>query len=357
MNFKTLAMMMFISAACVDAPRAADNPLKLDPTTARTAGIVVDTIAPRTLGEELRASGEVRADAYASALVTPRVQSIVLARHARLGDHVRAGDVLVELVSVEVAQAQGELIIADQDWRRVQALGLQAVSARRYYTAKVQRDQSRARLRAYGLSNRQLSALLQAGSSEADGRFTLTAPAAGRITTDNFMLGQRVEPGAPLFTIVDEAKVWVEARLPPADASRARPGAEAKILWNGRELPARIVQSVHLADETTRTVSVRITVDNAMDELHAGELVDARIRIGERAALAVPAEAVVLLKDASVVFVPGDGDTFEPVVIEPGATRDGWTEVRQGLKTGDAYVARGSFVLKARLLRSQLGDE
>jgi cobalt-zinc-cadmium efflux system membrane fusion protein len=40
-----------------------------------------------------------------------------------------------------------------------------------------------------------------------------------------------------------------------------------------------------------------------------------------------------------------------------GDTRDGWTAVTQGLKAGDTYVRKGAFALKARLLRSQLGEE
>ena len=48
---------------------------------------------------------------------------------------------------------------------------------------------------------------------------------------------------------------------------------------------------------------------------------------------------------------------FEPAPIVAGDTRDGWTVVTQGLKAGDAYVRKGAFALKARLLRSQLGEE
>jgi cobalt-zinc-cadmium efflux system membrane fusion protein len=40
-----------------------------------------------------------------------------------------------------------------------------------------------------------------------------------------------------------------------------------------------------------------------------------------------------------------------------GDTRDGWTVITQGLKPGTTYVRKGAFALKARLLRSQLGEE
>src|SRR3546814_15247142 len=60
-------------------------------------------------------------------------------------------------------------LVAEQDWRRIAALGPQAVSGRRYNEARVQRDQARAKLRAYGLSGAQISGLLRKGSAAADG--------------------------------------------------------------------------------------------------------------------------------------------------------------------------------------------
>jgi len=44
------------------------------------------------------------------------------------------------------------------------------------------------------------------------------------------------------------------------------------------------------------------------------------------------------------------------VAVMTGETRDGWTVIRQGLNAGDRYVRKGAFALKARLLRSQLGE-
>jgi len=48
---------------------------------------------------------------------------------------------------------------------------------------------------------------------------------------------------------------------------------------------------------------------------------------------------------------------FEPVAVQLGDTRDGWVEIREGLKPGASYVSKGAFALKARLLRSQLGED
>ena len=131
-----------------------------------------------------------------------------------------------------------------------------------------------------------------------------------------------------------------------------------RILVHDTALPGKVVQRSHQTDERTRTVPVRIAVDNRKDLLHPGELVDVRIATGVTAqTLAVPAEAIVLLQNQSTVFLARGNGRFEPASVMVGDTRDGWTEVTQGLKTGDTYVRKGAFALKARLLRAQLGEE
>jgi cobalt-zinc-cadmium efflux system membrane fusion protein len=334
-----------------------EDPLALDAATIREVGIVVDKLALRTLVDELKAPGEVRADAYSTVLVSPRVESQVLARKARLGDVVKAGQPLVVLSSVQVAETQGALIVAEQDWRRIAALGPQAVSARRYNEAKVQRDQARAKLRAYGLSDGQVGALLRRGSAGADGSFELLAPTAGRITTDEFLLGERVEPGRALFTLVAEDTVWVVAQMAPAEAERIKPDGSVRILAHDNIIAGKVIGRSHQTDERTRTVPVRIEVDNRKDLLHPGELVEVRIAVGGGTQkLALPDEAIVLLQNQPTVFLAKGNGRFEPVSVMTGDTREGWTVIRQGLKAGDSYVRKGAFALKARLLRSQLGE-
>lgn len=229
--------------------------------------------------------------------------------------------------------------------------------SRRYNEAKVKRDQARAKLRAYGLANAQIDALLRAGSSRADGSFQLLAPEEGRITSDDFLVGERVVPGRILFTLSREDTVWVEAQLAPEDAAQVKREATVQIHAHGSILSGTVVRRSHMTDEATRTVPVRLRVDNSDDLLHPGELVEARITVGKGSkTLAVPAAAVMLLQNQPTVFIAEGKGHFEPVSVQVGETRDDWTEITGGLNSGDNYVREGAFALKARLLRSQLGD-
>ncbi len=353
-----LALLLALATSASAQTPAATDPLKLDAAALSKAGISVATATRLVVKDELEAPGEVKANAYSTVLVAPRVEAQVIARKARLGEVVKAGQPLVVLSSIQVAETQGALIVAEQDWQRIASLGPQAVSARRYNQAKVQRDLARSKLRAYGLSNGQIHTLLRKGSAAADGSFKLLAPASGRITTDHFVIGERVMPGHTLFTLVKEDTVWVEAQLSPADAERVKPGTDTRILAHDLSLPGKVIQRSHQSNERTRTVPVRIAVDNRKDLLHPGEMVEVRLAVnGASSQLVVAKAAIVLLQNQPTVFLEKAKGWFEPIPVRPGATRGGWTVIKQGLKVGDRYVNQGAFALKARLLRSKLGED
>ncbi len=336
----------------------ATSPLLVDAAAQQRLGIATAVAEKRTLQDELRAPGEVKANAYATALVSPRIAAQIVRRHARLGDTVKVGQALVTLSSVDVAEAQSALIASEREWKRMQALGADAVSGKRYGEAQIGRDQARARLRAYGVGDGEIAALLKRGSASATGEFALVAAQAGRITSDEFIVGERVEPGKILFTVVDESTVWVEAQLAPDAAERVTLGAIVRILAHGQSRAGRVLQLTHRTREASRTTPVRIEVGNDGDRLHTGEFVEAFIATTASAQmLVVPTDAIVQLHGQSVLFAEKTSGHFEVAPIVAGEVRGEFTVVKQGLDAGTRIVIKGAYVLKARMLKSQLGDE
>jgi len=336
---------------------AQQDPLVLDAAAQEQLRVSTAVAAMQALVEEIKAPGEVKANAYATVLVSPRVAAQVVRRQVHLGDDVTVGQALVTLSSVDVAEAQGALIVAEREWGRVRALGTEAVSAKRYTEAQVARDQAHAKLRAFGVADGEIGVLLRVGSKRATGEFSLLATQAGRVTTDDFVVGERVEPGKVLFTLVDETHVWIEAQVAPAAAERIAKDAPARVVAHDQSIEGKVVQRSHRTQEATRTSSVRIEMPNPGDVLHPGEFVETFIATADKeTVLAVPADAIVQLQGQAVVFKAVAGDRFEPVPVDAGATRGALTRIRNGLAEGDRVVVRGAYVLKARLLKAQLGE-
>jgi len=325
----------------------------LTPMQLQEAGIVVATLSLTETARFIDAPGEIQLNAYRTIEVTPRISAQVISRHARLGDEVEQDQALVTLSSVEMAEAQGQLLLADKEWQRVKKLGSKVVSERRYLTAKVEYEKSYANALAFGMNKTDIDALL-AQKRRADGSFTLVAQQAGRILHDKFIVGERVEAGYKLMTISDERVLWVEARVTPTVAERIEIGSPAQVLLDGQQLAAKVVQLYHVLDETTRTYAVRLEVENAKDRLHAGMFVTTRIATSDRVrALQLPEAAVLRSADGDwQVMVERDKPgEFKAVEVRLIAVSDG-KAIIEGMQPGTRVVTQGAFFVQSELAKS-----
>ena len=318
------------------------------------AGIKVHTLRASAVAAEVSAPGEVMLNRYATSQVTPRIQAQVIERKARLGDHVETGQALVTLSSVVLAEAQGQLVVAAREWQRVEKLGRKVVSEQRYIEARVGWRQARSRLLAYGLSEPQVDGLTsKGGDSGADGRFDLVAPQAGTVIKDDFISGQMVEPGVVLFVVTDESRLWVEARINPLLAGKLKPGTPARVGSDGVWLDGEVIQVHHTLDERTRTLGIRIAVNNPGDRLHPGQFVEARLQLSGSSehSLTLPTAAVLRSPDGDwQVFVEEEPGKFEPREIEV-VRRLSDRLIIEGLPPGTRVVTDGAFFVQSELAK------
>ncbi len=353
-----LSFSLFFTASGYAADNHTDGPLKMDAATRQAQGIISARVKRHALSDLVRAPAEVSINIYRSTQVTPRISAQVIKRYALLGDEVTKGQRLVTLSSVEMADAQGALLVADREWQRVKRLGRKVVSERRYVASQVTRQQAYARVRAYGMSKTQISMLLkQKNASMATGAFDLFSPQTGMIIDDNFIVGELAKPGRLLYGISDESVLWVEAQLSPEDAVRIKQGANASVSTDGKTwINGRVIQRHHRLNKITRTQSVRIEVVNTGDMLHPGQFVQTELQTSDAApVIAVEHTAVILMQGSPTVFKV-KGDELVPQPVETGRTRSGFTEIQAGLAVGDEVVIKGAFLLKSLALKSQIGD-
>ena len=326
----------------------------LSPEQMEMAGVEIETLQPRDIVSIIRAPGEIQLNAYATSVVSLRIAAQVVERQARLGDIIGKGHALITLSSVEMSKAQGDLLVAEREWGRVKKLGRDVVSEQRYTEARVAREQARARVSAYGMTEDEVKQLVASGKAElANGKFQLLAPQVGTVIRDDFIVGELVEPGRVLFEISDESVLWVEARLTPDEAAQIQVNARATMMIGDRQVEGRVTQVHHALDEDTRTLGVRIEVPNPDDRLHPGLFVEALIEgMTTEQVLAVPNDAVLRSPDGDwQVFIEHESGEYEPHEIEVVRTMPEITVI-DGLEPGSRVVTRGAFFLQSELAKS-----
>ena len=181
------------------------------------------------------------------------------------------------------------------------------------------------------------------------------------------MPGQIAGPETKLFTVANLRRLWMTVEVYESDAGRVRQGARAEV--RPRALPdetfvGRVSFAGGVVDAATRTLKVRVTVDNPSLRLRPGMFAQVRIDAppvpgasgGE--GVVVPERAIQDLSGRTVVFVPGDATgEFVARTVTVGERAGRGVRILAGLRPGDAFVVNGAFQLKSELLKATFGEE
>lgn len=335
--------------------------------------IVVRPVEKVQLAPDLDLVGSATFDGDRYAVVGPLIAGRVTALKARPGDTVRAGQVLAEIDSAEVGQAQAAYLSAlahantsRANVKRERELHAQKVSStREREVAEAQAASDTAelraaeqRLQALGLGRGEISAA--AGGKSRAGRLALRSPIGGVVLQRSITVGQAVEAHTDAFRIADLNRLWVMLDVFEKDLEHVRVGQKAELRTEslpGVIFDSRVAWIEPRIDETTRTAHVRIEFENKGGRLRPGQFVTAHLSGGGAGAPhgepvpAVPRSAIVTLEGRSVVFVAAEGSSFVRRTVELGRSGGGMVEVKSGLSVGEPVVVDGAFLLKSEAAR------
>jgi membrane fusion protein, heavy metal efflux system len=309
-----------------------------------------------TVQRTVTAPGEIVAPDGALVQVSAPVDGIAAAAANRnapsVGQSVRAGQVLAVLspttqeggfaeIRARVERLEREVERAE----RLHAVG--AIAERRLEEARHDLEVARAQAAAMG-----------AGGASGDYRLRLTSPISGIVARRAFIPGGRVQPGDPLFTIVDARTAWLRVQV-PASVSASIPGdARATFTIEGSNAihtTSRLVSVASVLEPQSRTVPVVFEIADAGGLFTFGQLAQAAVPVGGTVTgIVIPNRAIVDDNGTPVAYVQASGETFERRVLTLGATDGERTHVMAGIRPGEMVVTTGAF--QVRLASLSGGD-
>jgi membrane fusion protein, heavy metal efflux system len=316
--------------------------------TLAMAAVAGGTVAPR-----MTVPAVVEADpARLVKVLTPAAGRIV-SLDKRLGDTVRAGDVLFTIDAADLAQATADaakaraaLELARRNLDRQRDLGAADIAARRD-VEQAQGDYAQAASDAARTTAR----LDQLGSRRGPGGdrvLAVRSPIAGRVVELSAGAGGFWnDPTAPLMVVADLARVFVTASVQEKDLSQVYEGQPASVKFDAYPTPldARVGLVGWMLDPDTRTLKVRMPVDNRDGRLRPGMFAEASFLERPHAGILVPLTAVVQDGFASRVFVEKAPWRFEARPVTLGVQVGGRIEVAAGLRPGERIVVTDGVLL------------
>lgn len=298
--------------------------IKIDSVYRQALGVKTGTANLHTFGKSVHAFGHLAPSTRLEYAVDVRTAGWIvdLATDA-VGDTVKKGDLLFTYYSPDLMTAQSDFLIGARIGNAAQ------------------------RLRLYGMDDKAIAELRKKGRFMEETPFY--APADGTVSMLNARKGMHIEEGDTVLMLQDYSKLWVTAHLPLRDMQfiAVETPATVTVDETGEKYQA-VVDFIHpVTDPQSRNGMVRLVLDNPDGKLKTDTLVNVMFEADSRERLAVPEEAVLYGgSGAYVIEALGDG-YFQPVMVKPGITAHGMTEIISGVEAGRSIVTSGQFMIDA----------
>ena len=245
------------------------------------------------------------------------------------GEFVKKGDVLFELYSRDLVNAQDEYI--------------QALKGSNSYLKRASRD----RLKALGMGKEQIDEVARKRRSSQ--RVRILASQDGIVDGLNVREGMFVKPSSEVLTLADLSSVWLLIEVFERQSDWVAVGQPTEVRLS--YLPGRVwegeVEFVYpTIDPKTRTLQARLRFDNPDEALKPDMYANVRIYAGPKDnVLSVPAEALIKSGDSRrVIIALGDGK-FRAQEVMSGIQSGDRVEIIDGLNEGDRVVTSGQFLI------------
>ena len=298
---------------------------------------------------ELKVTGTVMPDISRAVPVISIATGRVVEIHARLGDMVKQGQLLLKVQSADIAGAYSDYqkALADEKLANTQlerakilfdrgAISQNDLQIAEDTAAKAKVDVT--------TTAEKLRVLGSASLDKPSGIVEIRAPISGYITDQQVTNAAGVPGlGSPNpFTISDLSTVWIVCDVYENDLDKVRLGDKADIrlsAYPNQVFTGTISNIGPVLDPNIRTVKVRIEVANP-GMMRPGMFVTATFRGREKHKLAaVPATSILHLHDRDWVYVPvGDNKFRRTEVVGGDMLPDGMQEILSGIAPGQQVL-------------------
>lgn len=346
-----------------------------------------EIVGSRKLVEQLRLPANVAARPGALAQVTTPLAGRLLLPPGKpmplIGDEVEAGQVLALIqpslseAGARLVEAEGEMVRArlaleqaDAAFKRIQTLAkVEAKSGRELQEVEFALKTAQARYDvalALQSTYRQASTNLGAHSGAmAQPVVELRSPITGTITAQSgAAVGEYITTDKAVFTVLDAATVFIEARVPEISVGRlaATKGASYELPDRTGQFTAitgdglgRLVFLGIQVDPATRTVPLVYEARNTGQRLRVGQSVNLYVETDRaESALAIPNEAIVEEGGRPIAFVQVGGETFQKRDLTLGIQDGNWVQILSGIREGERVVTQGAYAVRLASVSSAI---
>ena len=323
--------------------------------------IQIVSVSAAPLTRTLRLSGQVAYNGFKTTPVITAVGGPVSQVLVFPGQHVRAGQPMLEVSSPDYSQLRANYLkardsysLTDKNYQRAQDLyAHHAIAQADLLQAESLRTQAQADMNAaeQGLHILGITNVDSLASAPPTAQIPVRAPISGEVVDRLCSPGQLIQAGATqCFTISDMSTVWVLVNVYQNQLSYVHNGEAVSVQTDAYStvFHGKISYLAPAVDPNTRTLQARIVTENPGEKLKNQMYVTA-IVVADTIPKAITVPVASVMRNAEnqpFVYVQTGATQFSRRMVEIGETQQERIQILSGLSAGEKVVADGSLFLQ-----------
>jgi len=318
-------------------------------------------------------------EAQIGSLVQGRVHQVFV----KIGDYVKAGQVLMTVEGLDVGEIKAGYVIAKAaldytkaNYERQKKLFDEKIGSQKallesqaeYEKALAEFNAEDKKIHSVGLSDEDVTDG-KMSDEHTSGTLPIKSSINGVVVERNVVIGQSVDATTNAFKVINTNTVWVDGQIYEKDITKINQKTNVlftSATYMNEKFYGRIIYIGQTIDEHTRTITIRGEFSNSSYKLKPQMFGELKIPVSSNAkAIMIPEESVIKESGQEYVFVqtsdtttPNGGQAFEKRIVVTGTTSDNRTEIKEGLREGEKVASKGVFYLKSELKKEEIeGDE
>ena len=305
-------------------------------TVVSTIPVTAETVIMQDFEKTVTLGGLTAAENTVNVIARVNGMEQIKAVNVKVGDKVRAGQVLAildsEVSNITLNNAQLQFDNAYTNYENgKQLFELGAVS---------QNELNQLKMAFENANNQMRQAQMSVDYA------TITAPISGTITMSNANVGSYATASSPMFEIANVATLEISTGINEQNVSKIAIGQEVLLRINSvsdQWMSGTITEISKVMNTQTKNYPVTVAMDNKDDALVAGMYAEIEVVVGRAdGVLVIPVDAIVYKEAQPVVFIVQDDGTVKASYVTLGMNDGDYYVVEAGVELGDQIVIKGN---------------
>lgn len=326
-----------------------EEKVTLDAKARQLAGVQTAVVGKKQLVKEVKTTGKVALNESRRSFLTSRVEGRVDELYITAeGAYIAPGQAIASVYSPTYIAAQEEYILALDGVRKLQGAGADIAQMNTRLL-----DAARRKLLLLGIPAGEIEHL--GHTRTANTHMTVRAQFGGAVMEKLVLPGAYIMPGDKLFNLADLSSVWMYADVFEKDIAAIQVGQDVTVTttaWPGESFPGRVGFINPVLDDATRTMKVRIELNNPDGKLKPNLFANAALSVPLAETLVIPSSSLLDTGKRKIVFVAEGQDDFVKRDLVTGSEAQGYVQVLSGLQPGETIVIAAAFLIDSQ---TQLG--